>query len=232
MRTFRGFIARKLPEVPTFKGKAETVEQKYEMDKAKAKRIQKHMKDLPIVLNHKDGVEKAVGRLCQSFVEGDWRVEFEIDENNLCGALACKLIDDGLFTGLSLMHGEEDERPVHIAICTNPARAGSVIDQPVLVSDSKPETYKHSASAGAACSAPITYICASLVDLHELKANMQASCYSTTTTRRTEWYDAKISSCISAKWTIRKLPHWWKQHGCNGKYQHQSANNQSRCVYP
>jgi len=183
MRIFKGFIARNMPNVPTFSGPATTVDQMYEMDKAKAKRIEKQMKDLPIVLNHKDESEKAVGKLLNSHIDdetGDWRVTFEVDENEVSGFMACTLINQKLFKGLSLKHGQEGDIPIHIAVCSAGARPGTTIDNPeqsaipknTNMADTKPELYKHFDEDNQILqNNSITYISASNTFLQEMMNN-------------------------------------------------------------
>jgi hypothetical protein len=167
MRIFRGYVARKLLDKPTFFGTPRTVQHLYELTKAKAGAMIPFMKDKPIVAEHNDN---EIGKVVNSYMDGDdWTVEFGIDEATPSGRLVCGLIDNGMFNNLSLKHIFETNEPIHVAVCWKGAREGTHIHSEMTAKDdTKPELYKQ---AGEGLRTPIT-VSASSHHLVELTKTM------------------------------------------------------------
>lgn len=135
VKEYEGVIVFQAPPENTFTGSPKTRDQFYELSRKQLQEMIPRLLNKPIVTEHG---HQQVGTITGSAldVKGSASVRFRLSSDAV-GENARRLIESGLFRGLSLCHRRDTLEPQEVSICMEGARPDTGITGDVMVAASK-----------------------------------------------------------------------------------------------
>jgi len=142
-KRYKGIICPQLLKSYSYLRQPETEEQMYELTWSDYHDMKHALDGKPIRVAHN---EYGVGQIMRNWAteDGQWWVEFELDEGDPSADFMKRQVDSGTLNALSLKHHHIDKDPYEVSLVFEPGRDGSTI---LLDAPEKTSEYKDASTA-------------------------------------------------------------------------------------